>query len=242
MTCKLCDEEKKLIEAHIVPRCVLSPLLSPAGPMIRLTNDPKVYPQSSHTGEYDKNILCAECDNSFSPYDDYAGELLLNGFEEKYSLQSNTNQRPPFYMVPEYDYKKLKLFFLSVLWRMSISSRPAFNRVALGPFETQFQDLLKRKDPGDAGTFPVFLYRYIDDIGSKIMLGAHREKHMDLNVYNIGLPNYIAVIKVDTRSIPIDVSGLVLQPNKPLIIAARQMQNEAEFQLITKIFATERHQ
>jgi putative restriction endonuclease len=51
MLCRFCDEEKQLIEAHIIPRCLLQPLNVPPGPMVRVSKDS--YPKRLQTGRYD---------------------------------------------------------------------------------------------------------------------------------------------------------------------------------------------
>jgi hypothetical protein len=57
-----------------------------------------------------------------------------------------------------------------------------------------------------------------------------------INVYNMGLPGYLAVIKTDNRDLPCPISPLVLAPDKPLIIGQRDMQRSPEFTFIERIF------
>jgi hypothetical protein len=150
MGCRLCGEDKKLIKAHIIPQCLYTLLQEPypAEPMIKIFKKSGAYPKRTPTGEYDDGILCADCDNHvFGNWDEYAGKLLLQ------KVDMNTTQR--YYIVQDYDYPSLKLFFLSVLWRMSVSTRPSFERVRLGPHEAQIHDMLLRKDPGPSETFPI---------------------------------------------------------------------------------------
>jgi hypothetical protein len=243
MRCKLCGENKPLIEAHIIPRCINKSLFDPAGSMLRLSKDAEMYSSRFPIGEYDKNILCAGCDNSFSPWDEYARDLLFDDFETKYPLQKLSKPQTINLTVGHYavscDYKMLKLFFLSVLWRMSVSDRPSFRRVHLGKFEVQIRQMLRQGNPGDFLTFPVLLCRYVDNIGKDVMIGAHYERILDsgVNAVNIGLPGYIAVIKVDNRPLPKIVGqDLILQPNKPLIIGARNMLYSRELSSVEKIF------
>ena len=39
------------------------------------------------------------------------------------------------YIVDNFEYSKLKLFFISMVWRASVSSHKYFNRISLGEFE-----------------------------------------------------------------------------------------------------------
>jgi hypothetical protein len=141
MQCRLCELEKDLIEAHIVPRCLHAPLKNANGkPMIRLSKQPSIYPRSSHIGEYDASILCAECDGAFGEWDNYACTLLLKTIPKSAVIMLANGVRCN--RVPSYDYDRFKLFLLSVIWRMSISARPAFRNVRLGPIEAQLRERL----------------------------------------------------------------------------------------------------
>jgi hypothetical protein len=230
MGCQLCGEDKKLIKAHIIPECLYPPIQDPypSESMIRVFKKPGAYPKRTPTGVYDNSILCADCDNHvFGPWDDYAGKLLLQNLD-MYTSQTH-------YIVQEYDYPSLKLFFLSVLWRMSVSTQPSFAEVHLGPYEAQIRDMLLRKDPGPPETFPIFLHRYIDDIGAHCMVGTLPGRLKGLRVYNLGLPGYLAVIKVDKRSIPIAIGPEVLRPRAPLMVRLRRMDKEPEWKSIKRL-------
>jgi len=37
MLCQFCEEDKPLIEAHIIAKCLLKPLHSPSGPMMHVS-------------------------------------------------------------------------------------------------------------------------------------------------------------------------------------------------------------
>jgi hypothetical protein len=79
MVCQLCGEDKKLIKAHITPKCLnrLIQELYPAEHMIKYFKKPGTHPKRTPTGEYDDSILCAACDNHvLGSLDTYAGELL----------------------------------------------------------------------------------------------------------------------------------------------------------------------
>lgn len=82
---------------------------------------------------------------------------------------------------------------------MSISTRPSFRHVNLGPFEVQLRDKLLHNSAGEATDFAVFVYRYIDQFGSSMMIETRPTRLDGIKVYNVGMPGYLAVIKVDDQ-------------------------------------------
>ena len=172
MGCQLCGQHKKLIEAHIIPRSWHATLRLPNGPVLKLHKDLSVYPKASQTGEYDPQLLCGCCDNKFSPWEDYTGNILFQELKPEMIQSGPTGQR--WYTIPEYDYAAIKLCLLSILWRMSLSKRASFAEVQLGRFESQFKDMILRKDPGDPATFPTFIWRYAGLFSSQWRRGSWR--------------------------------------------------------------------
>jgi hypothetical protein len=169
-------------------------------------------------------------------FDQYACKILLRELDQK-SISQGPDGARSWYVVEQFDYTRLKLFFLSTLWRMSVSRRPAFAKVDLGPYEGKFRDMLANRDPGDAGVFPVFLTRYTDDVGMGSMIGTHRQRMHGVNVFHMGLPGYVATIKVDKRPLPLPIGRLVLQPGHPLIVGLRQMNTGTEWPSIKRIIS-----
>jgi hypothetical protein len=217
MLCRFCEKDKTLIEAHIIARCLHEPLLDPSGPMMLISKDANNFPKRTHTGQYDKGILCADCDGKFSPWEQYTARLLVTpGASEKYK---DVNPHEDFYTIDEFDYSSLKLCFLSILWRMSVSALPSFRNVRLGPFEAKVHQMLQDKNPGAVNEFPIVLVRLIDKLGSSIIPGtAGLKKYQERNIYQLGLPGYLGIVKVDKRATPSPLAQRVLAPGKPLII------------------------
>ena len=173
MQCKLCLEEKPLLKkSHIIPDFMYKGLY---------TDDHKLYVISSnhisqarfvHTGEYEANILCKDCDNSIiGGYENYAHTILYGGKNLKEYQFPNfqnmvTRRGNNFIYSPNIDYAKFKLFLLSFLWKSSISSRPFFNLVNLGEHEEPIRQMLLEKNPEVSDIYPcmMFTFRNLDDV------------------------------------------------------------------------------
>jgi len=83
-------------------------------------------------GLFDAGIVCQECEGLFDPYDAYALRFFRN--LKKVELTPYSDQYS-YRVIPDYDRKKLKLFFLSILWRTHATSLEGFHQVNLGPYE-----------------------------------------------------------------------------------------------------------
>jgi hypothetical protein len=93
--------------------------------------------------------------------------------------------------------------------------------VRLGPFEEKVRQMLQDKNPGLIDEFPILLFRLVDEIGSSTRRGTVQRNRDGINVYDLGLPGYIAIIKVDKRPTPQPLGSRVLAPGKPLIIGLK---------------------
>ncbi|MEW5910812.1 MAG: hypothetical protein AB1659_13490, partial [Thermodesulfobacteriota bacterium] len=158
MKCQLCNGDGELIRAHIIPRSLYKPLFEMGGkPLSVLSSSPATHPQKSRIGFYDTEILCQNCERIFSPWDDYAQKILLaEPKEEDYWIHNG--RKLAFKM--EVDYVKLKLFFISLLWRAAVSNLYFFRRIDVGPFADQLKQMILKGDPGNPETFAIVLAKF----------------------------------------------------------------------------------
>ena len=230
MKCKLCNQEKRLVKAHIIPRSLYKPLLEGGQPLSVLSTFPASHPQISRIGFYDSEILCQECEKLFSPWDDYAQNILLARFQEENYLFSNGKK---IALKVEVDYAKLKLFFVSLLWRASVSKFYFFKKINLKPLEELLKEMILNCDPGDAETFAVVLTKYEDPLGT-VMMDPHRHRFDGINYCRFYLAGYQIYIKTDKRPSADFLKELVIRPNGPLIILLRDLRKGKEFPLMLK--------
>ena len=214
MRCRFCEEDKKLIEAHIIPRCQLQALNSPSGPMVLVSKD--LHAKRLQTGQYDDKILCADCDNKFAPWEDDTADLLVRAGAYDQFRQAKPGEN--FYTIQDYDYASLKLCLLSILWKMSVSDRDVFKDVRLGKFEATIRRMLLDKNPGRTDEFPMAICRLVGELDSSTLRPTRPIKDEGVNAYELGLPGYVAFIKVDKRPTPQPIGDLTLAPGKPLVI------------------------
>jgi hypothetical protein len=230
--CKLCSKEKKLIKAHIIPEGFFRPLRSGSLAPEMLTNSPGNYPKRMPVSIYDSSILCGDCDQEMGLWDRYAQELLLDRFSETSVLQ--LNQQTVGWRIEDFDYSRLKLFFVSLLWRASISKQSFYKRISLGPFEGRLRTMILDRDPGGSQDFAVILARFGDsDITA--MLDPHPEKFESVSFIRFYLTGFLAYIKVDQRPTPSVFADYRVQESGPLIVLSRKLHNSPDGLVMRKI-------
>lgn len=123
--CKLCLEFHPLCNSHALPRSIFNYILRKnSGKTISVTDD-KETPVQFSSDSWDAEILCANCERKMNEkYDDY-GIAVFRGHEGAVMPEA-TGMR--FLRI---DRKRLRMFFLSVLWRMSVSTHPNYSNINL---------------------------------------------------------------------------------------------------------------
>lgn len=231
MTCKLCLKEKKCIEAHIIPESFFRIIKQDGKPILILS--PNDFQSKTHIGIYDKTILCDDCEKLFSPWDNYGYSLLVANFSKDKPFLDGDSVLA--YTIENIDYHKLKLFFISILWRASASSHKYFSSINTGPFEDKLKELILSNDAGDENNFSVIITKFNDDPVATAILNPHREKLEGINYYSIYLGGFKVFIKVDNRDSSELMKNFILTPNGPLYVVIRDFRGSSEFKIMKKI-------
>ena len=200
MRCQLCDIKTHLVnKSHIIPKFMYSGMYDEKGRISKLNLDNPGKEVFIQSGIWEKNILCFRCENDFlSGLEDYAKVILFGGNYKWGKLPDYLRLNKNLAVGNGIDYTKMKLFFLSILWRVHISNRKEFSNVNLEKKGGILKRMLKSGDPGKAEDFkviPVF-YR-TDSIPVKSMIPP---KHIP-----IGEHEYV-LIHINTLSIFFKIS------------------------------------
>jgi hypothetical protein len=218
--CKLCGKEAPLVRAHIIPESMYPFEEVRREPLIMVPSDPNIPRGKSRVGEYDTTLVCADCEATFAPWDEYAIRIFRS--EPIRSSYIYVDSEARLYTLEAYDYKKLKLFFLSLLWRATESSRPFFEHVAVGSRHTiRLKHMIRNKDPGNPDEYSVFIVRFTHHADAhKAVLTPQRRRWGDDRIafWHFYLAGYMCVIKVDQRLTPPLFFKMILRPNEPLRI------------------------
>lgn len=157
-TCKLCKEIKFLCKkSHIFPKHTYK-ILKESGYSLYIDKETTKngHGKKDYSGIFEANILCEDCEQVFNKYETYANGLIYE------SRINNINKEIIDSKIiitgSDYDYKKIKLYFLSILWRSSISSKDFFNQVKLTDnLEEELRSMLLECNPGEEYQFSIML-------------------------------------------------------------------------------------
>lgn len=232
MKCKLCGEDKKLIKAHIIPAGFFRPLrIGKSAPEIH-SNTNGVYPQKSPIGVYDKDILCEKCDRYLGLWDDYAHKILIQDFSEQLAVYKRNNKVA--YKIDNYDYKKLKMFFLSVLWRASISSQEFYKKINIGPHEQRLKEMIINDNPGEPYDYSITLAKFSNP-NFKVMLDPHNTRFNSVNYCQFYITGFVFYIKTDKKNPPEFLKRLCLNKSGHLWIILRDLNGSNDGKIMQDI-------
>lgn len=134
--------ETNLIDAHIMPRGFARDMMG-AGFTHNIQASLEFARPTQH-GLYDRTILCSSCDGTLGAFDDLALEVSRD-----FAVRHIAVRLFGFdcFIMPNVDGDMFAKFALAVLWRGSISSRPEFKKIRLGPYEDRARDVLFGASP-----------------------------------------------------------------------------------------------
>ena len=169
--CKFCGKEKELVQSHIIPKCLHA---TNQGRMVGINATTKFDMNPNAQNGYKERLLCADCDNKLGVFDNYAKKFfydiipnaptdISDGFNI-YNIQSD-----------KFDYEKLYKFFVSVLWRCSISSK----RVDLKKYQQIAFDILTDKAQIQPDLFlPIICKKEIEDGYKSLVMAAVKNNNI----------------------------------------------------------------
>lgn len=133
MVCRLCLQDKKLCLSHVIPKAFLKRAKKSSPQLIRLSIGSQIGPVMDNV-DWKEPLLCQDCE-----------KFICNRYEES-QIRFLRNGRlvvrhPDRITFTDFSYRKFYIFWLSILWRTSISSHPAFRAFEMG---AQLDEILRR--------------------------------------------------------------------------------------------------
>lgn len=135
--CRLCLNLRVLCESHAIPDAFFKKVNEKKrsdGKLIAMVADLQTSPYKSND-TLQEHLLCNECESQLNEEFDSYG---INVFCGVYGRSRRKADGVEFQQI---DRKRLRLFVLSVIWRVSVSDHPGYGNVNL---PTPFEELLRR--------------------------------------------------------------------------------------------------
>lgn len=154
MPCRLCLRPVDLCDSHIIPEFFYSKMYDDKHRFIAMSGDSKRAERYIQKGLREK-LLCKDCECKFSVNENYARGIFFGG------VRFSTVCEPGLMKLADVDYRKFRLFELSLLWRMGVSVDACFADVCLGPFEEDLRLKLLNDDIGQPLQYPCTVTRIL---------------------------------------------------------------------------------
>ena len=224
--CIYCGEERKLIDAHIIPRSFWQVDYTWKEPLALIGNSEPLRPKRSQHGIYDNNILCADCDNRLGLLDQHVTENML---KKAGSVHAHGGA------VLRYDNAdpiKVFDFVLSIAWRASKSSHDYFKRVSLGPYENNAKAALMG-DKDSRSKFDVLISEF--NLKHTGFLNPHYGRFDGVRILTIYASRFTFYVKVDNQRIPYYFVPYIVTDGKPVFTIAREWEGSKQFQAMRQL-------
>jgi hypothetical protein len=176
--CRLCGQARPLRNSHVFPEFFYQHAYDEKHRYEIAALGGQWIGKSRQLGVWEK-LLCGECEGRLNKLETYASNVIrrLTDVEIRHP---ETNE---VYVVGHgVDYKKFKLFLLSLIWRSGISSKIPFKGIELGDHEESIRQILLMDDPGDAGRYPSVLrmFRKQKDAMRSAIMAPFKLRHNDI--------------------------------------------------------------
>jgi hypothetical protein len=236
LQCKYCEHSfPKLAKAHIIPRSFYKVVRGSDKYSVELKVKERYEEQKYwQSGIHDSKIVCESCEKLFNPFDTHGYEILSAALSQK-KVCHGSDRQPYAYLVENADYHKLKLFFLSMLWRAHSSSLNFFSHVNLGSHEPIFRSCISTGKAPPSDEYEVVLFHLINQPHPLGIIPPWKHKADGINVYRFYLPELIALIKVDKRPLPKLFKPIVLRELPPHRLIFLPYLDSSEMKYIEKM-------
>lgn len=218
-----------LVDAHIIPKGFGRIIRGPGRNIVMSLQD--VRDAQPPLGEFDRNILCAACDNKLGYFDDYAIEVCRK-FETKRIRSPHRS-----FEYRNFEGERFTKFVLAVLWRASISKRDNFEEISLGPYEDQARDVLFGAAPlAQFKPFQVIVQRYTSPhLNMKGIYSLPKRApftDLNLNTYGFMLSGFRILAKVDSRPLPAGFKPFITNVTQTLRGLFVEFEKTPEFERV----------
>lgn len=148
--CALCGTTAKLCKSHILSDFLYEDAKDQARQFISVSKNPRHSTRPMQKGHWE-HLLCSACEGRLSEWERFAAPVLRLARTKKSPYPWEVRLGP-------YD-ARIRLFFLSLLWRAHVSRHDAVAMVELGAMAAPLRQILLCGDPQEWWRYPVAVIR-----------------------------------------------------------------------------------
>ena len=210
--------------SHIIPKCMYKGMENDENKIgvSTLKNDIKTETEIDYR-YFDKYILCFECETvKLSQLDNYGNRILFGDQKTNDLFKSSVLEYPnaKVCLIENFDYLKLKLFLLSVLWRAHISKHVFFDNINLSSRAEVIRQAILSKDLKSCEDVKISIFGLMFD-RNKLMKAIPKPRHIvteSIDVYSFMIYGivYNFIYKDDNKSFHLVEN--ILTENQPIKI------------------------
>lgn len=151
--CRLCAGPGPLRNSHIISELLYKSMYDEKHRMVGVNASTDRDPDLLQKGLREP-MLCGGCEGRLQKNEVYAARVLQD------LPDLSAHQPGDVVTIPGVDYRRFKLFEISLLWRMGVASMPTFGTVQLGPrHEKALRERILADDPGEPWEYGCLLIR-----------------------------------------------------------------------------------
>ena len=123
--CKLCLRRRQLCDSHALPNSAFNYIFRKNAGKAKVITDDVTTPARNSSDSWDVALLCEDCEKKLNRKYDAYGMAVFRGQEGKVRADHAGVE------VMNIDRRRLRMFFLSVVWRVSVSDHPNYSNIDL---------------------------------------------------------------------------------------------------------------
>jgi hypothetical protein len=189
------DRKKELINSHVIPKSFYH--IKALGNMSRIDSQMLQIDRRNYQNGMKKPLSCAKCDNQLGTLDEHAYKVLFHIIPKSEFKVFSDAGKTYLLQAVYFDYDKLRRFFISLVWRVSICKTETFS---LGRYEEIALKILKNEIPDDEDLFLPLIYRKSTNTPVDYITGLFSGNFLGQRNCRFRFPNYEIIVIINTKN------------------------------------------
>lgn len=187
----------------------------------------KISPEPTEKNKYVQKglreyLLCNDCEQHINEYEKYANSAMF------YEQPKSISQNHKIAVIGGIDYKLMKLFQLSILWRASVSSLETFSEIKLGLHQERLRKMVLNNIPGkyaDYGCLQTAIFIERNKLATDLLMPVDLVRIKKYTTYRFVFGGMMWLYFVTNHNNKFKHKDMFLQENGTLTITKYPIEN-----------------